>query len=243
MKEVSTKNSADVAIAKLLESEYSRRFRPESITRTMFDILLCDRLELLDDAASGKRLRIVPEASMDFSNTSDSMKKTISGRADWALGYMDDKDKLHEMLVVLKAKTHGNIGATLPQLLAYLACVQDVRSTANKTNKVVFGLATDFIQFQFAVLRQNRKVFLSRYLDWYEEKDIVVAFLDHILQDAIESSPHTTPTRFGNKGIRNFDKSLEMKYNFGGRDDGNDPKRSDKDDDVFKVAEMIEPSE
>lgn len=237
-----TNDFTDVAIGKLLRSEYARKFQPESITRTMFDILLCDRLELLNDAAAHKRLRIIPEAPMEISRTSGSINKTISGRADWALGYMDEKDKLQEMLIVIEAKAPGNIGAAIPQLLTYLACVQDARYVAKKTNKVVFGLATDSIQFQFAVIRESRKVFVSKTLHWYGDKNVIVAFLDHILRDAIESSPNTTPTRFGNTRIEKFDKSLETTYNFNDkqRDDGNDTDKveDDSEDDVWKVIEI-----
>jgi hypothetical protein len=212
----------------------------------MFDILLSDRLENLDDTAAQKHLRIVPEANMNFSMTVGSIRKKVSGRCDWALGYMDDKSKLQEMLVVIEAKSPGNIGAALPQLLAYLASVQAARTAANKTNKVVFGLATDSTRFQFAVLRENKKVFLSEYLGWWSEKPAVVRFLDHILRDAIESSPHTTPTRSGNKRIGKFDKSLTMTYKFGDRDDDSDgdkPDDTDDDDgDVWKVIEIGEES-
>jgi hypothetical protein len=233
---------ADVAIRKLLLSVYAERFQPESLTRTILDILLCDRLEKLDDAGSRKRLRIVPEAIMEFSTTIGSIRKRISGRCDWALGYMDDKSKLQEMLVVIEAKSPGNLGTALPQLLTYLASVQAARVASNKTNKVVFGLATDSTQFQFAVLRENKKLFLSKYLDWWTEKTAVVAFLDHILRDAIESSPHTTPTRFGNKRIGKFDESLSMTYNFGDRVDDSDTNKHDDGDDVWKVIEIGEDS-
>ncbi|KKZ65842.1 hypothetical protein EMCG_01227 [[Emmonsia] crescens] len=232
---------ADVAIKKLLLSEYAERFQPESLARTIFDILLCDRLEKLDDAASRKRLRIVPEAIIEFSTGTGSIRKKISGRCDWALGYMDDKSKLQEMLVVVEAKSPGNLGTALPQLLTYLASVQAARVASNKTNKVVFGLATDSTQFQFAVLRESKKVFLSKNLDWWTEKTAAVAFLDHILQDAIESSPHTTPIRFDNKRIGKSDESLSSKYDFGDHDD-RDPNKGDDGDDVWKVIEIGEES-
>ncbi|PGH28551.1 hypothetical protein GX50_08712 [[Emmonsia] crescens] len=228
---------ADVAIKKLLLSEYAEKFQPESLTRTIFDILLCDRLEKLDDAASRKRLRIVPEAIMEFSTETGSIRKKISGCCDWALGYMDDKSKLQEMLIVVEAKSPGNLGTALPQLITYLASVQATRVASNKTNKVVFGLVTDSSQFQFAVLRESKKVFLSKYLDWWTEKTAVVAFLDHILRDAIESSPHTTSIRFDNKRIGKFNESLSRTHDFEDHVDD-----SDNDDDVWKVIEIDEES-
>lgn len=87
------------------------------MTRTLFDILICDRLELLDDDSAAKQLKVVPEVQMEISI---EHRIKISGRADWTLGCMDKKDRLQEMLVVVEAKARGNIGAALPQLLIYL---------------------------------------------------------------------------------------------------------------------------
>ncbi|KKZ60172.1 hypothetical protein EMCG_05094 [[Emmonsia] crescens] len=135
------------------------------------------------NTASRKRLHVVSEANLEFSTTIGSIKKKVSGRCDWALGYMDDRSKLQELLV--QTESPGNIGAALPQLLTYLASVHAARSAANKTNNVVFGLITDSIHFRFAVLRGNKRLFLSNYLCWWNEKAVIVAFLHHVLRDAI----------------------------------------------------------
>ena len=146
----------------------------------------------------------------------DNLK--ISGRADWTFGYMDEKHKLQEMLVVIEAEAPGNVTAALPQLLVYLAGVQDARLKASKINKTVFGLATDSNTFVLVVLQENKKVFASRQLDWLEEKELIISFLDKILEDAIESSPHTTPMRARNQRIKRFEKSLGETYQFGDED-------------------------
>jgi len=202
---------AATAIENVRDSKYMRTFRPESIVRTLFDILICDRLELLDDSFAAKHLKVVAEVPMQVS-TKDSRK--ISGRADWTLGYMDEKDKLQEMLVVIEAKSRGILGAAIPQLLIYLAGIQDARATAEKVNTAVFGMATDADQFIFAILQGDRKAYVSKPVDWLEETDLVVSFLDSILQNAIESSPHTTPIRTKNKTIKKFEESLTTTYAF-----------------------------
>lgn len=202
-------------IRKLQQSKYGEQYQLESFTRTIFDILLFDRLEKLDDEKAKRHLRIATEVSMEVSTkTKDGIRK-ISGRADWTLGYMDDRKNLHEMLVVIEAKAYAGITAAMPQLLAYLAGIQDARSAADKTNKVVFGIATDFVSFSFVVLRENRKAFTSKLLDWIEDQEKILAFFDHILRDAIETSPHTTPIKSGNKRIGRFDTTLGMDYAFG----------------------------
>ncbi|KAA8643587.1 hypothetical protein EYZ11_009491 [Aspergillus tanneri] len=203
------------AIQNIRRSKYLRTFGPESLVRTLFDILVCDRLELLDDTAAAKQLKVVAEVQMDVLAEYRSIHTRISGRADWTLGYMDEKDNLQEMLVVIEAKARGNIVAALPQLLIYLAGIQDARSMAKKTNKTVFGVATDSDQFIFAILKENRNAFVSKALDWLEEKELIVSFLDNILQDAIESSPHTTRVRIGNKKIKQFEQALGKTYMFG----------------------------
>jgi hypothetical protein len=160
---------------------------------------------------------------MNVSVTNNHGGGTISGRADWALGYMDDKGKLEQVLVVVEAKS-GLGDAAIAQLLSYLASVQDARSRASKCSTAVFGLATDFKSFQFVVLRENRKAFTSDPMRWISRKEDIVAFLDHILLDAIESSLHTTPSKVGNTKIQRFDAGLDKTYNF-------PPAHTDQEDD------------
>lgn len=50
-----------------------------------------------------------------------------------------------------------------------------VRSEANKGNKVVFGLATTFTTFALAFLRDDRKAFATKLLDWVDDKDKLVS--------------------------------------------------------------------
>ena len=78
---------------------------------------------------------------------------------------MDEKHKLQEMLVAIEAKAPGNVVAALPQLLVYLAGVQDARLKVRKINKTVFGLATDSNTFVFVVLQENKTAFASKQLD------------------------------------------------------------------------------
>jgi len=203
---------ASTAIRNIRGSKYLRAFRPESIVRTLFDLLICDRLEILDDSFMTKHLKVASEIQMQAS-TKDDVK--ISGRADWTLGYMDEKDNLKEMLVVVEAKARGSLGTAIPQLFIYLVAIQDARAKAGKENQIIFGMATDSDQFLFAILKEGRKGYVSKPIDWIEDKDQVISFLDHILQDAIDSSPHTTPKRTRNKKIKRFDESLTSTYSFG----------------------------
>ncbi|KAK9431029.1 hypothetical protein V1505DRAFT_310133, partial [Lipomyces doorenjongii] len=225
---------ASTTIQNIRRSKYMRELQPESMVRILFDVLVCDRLELLDDRFAARHLKVVSEVQVEVPT---KRHKNICGRADWTLGYMDEKDRLQEMLVVVEAKARGNIGAALPQLLIYLAGIQNARSTVDKDSKTVFGVATDSGQFIFAILQGDRKAFVSKTLDWLDEKDLIVSFLDHILQDAIESSPHTTPTRTENKRIKNFEPSLGTTYTFGDHE-SDDTVTDDNDFGTWNVVEV-----
>lgn len=56
-------------------------------------------------------------------------------------------------------------------------------------------MATDSVQFFFAVLQEDRKAVVSKRLDWFGEKDQIVSFLDHILKDVIESTPQVSTSQ------------------------------------------------
>ena len=57
------------------------------------------------------------------------------------------------------------------------------------------------VEFRFAFLNERRQMFLSDPLVWKSNAAKVVAFLDHILRKAIESSPHTTPVKKNNRQL------------------------------------------
>src|SRR5438034_2366665 len=96
------------------------------------------------------------EISMTASVKEDKGGGKITGRADWALGYMSGTNKVEEVLVVIEAKSPSYYSeSALAQLLVSLASVQDARSQEKKTNLVVFGLLTDGTNFRFVVLREN----------------------------------------------------------------------------------------
>jgi hypothetical protein len=58
-------------------------------------------------------------------STKDS--RNTSGRADWTLDCMDDKDRLQEMLVVIEAKERGILAKQLFHSSRHI--VQDARVT------------------------------------------------------------------------------------------------------------------
>ncbi|KAL1970596.1 hypothetical protein VTN77DRAFT_4240 [Rasamsonia byssochlamydoides] len=82
-------------------------------------------------------LRLVPEVSLSVERAGI----TISGKADWCLGHGNIKGGFASTLIVLEAKKLGTAQSGLPQLIIYLAAVQDASRESDKMN------------FSFSILR------------------------------------------------------------------------------------------
>lgn len=122
---------------------------------------------------------------------------TITGCADWAFGYgLRGGQKTGPFLVVIKAKTRYTLFAAEPQLLAYLAMIQQQRAAAGKTNTDVQGFFTDGGFYVFVAIRANGVVERSRVLDIKDpvSRKTIFNFVVTILESAIKSSPSTMPT-------------------------------------------------
>ena len=107
------------------------------------------------------------------------------------------------------------MGSGLPQLIIYLAAVQDGRKEAGRLNSSVFGVLSDSITFVFARLSSSRKLFVSRPYFWRSEQVKVVQWIDRILLDAIHASPHTSPVKKGNQSLMAYDHHLQRGFQFG----------------------------
>ncbi|PGG96258.1 hypothetical protein AJ79_09658 [Helicocarpus griseus UAMH5409] len=226
---------AATAIEKVADSPALSNFRREASIRTLFDILLADRLDQLDDSGANNKLCVGYEVPMTATVKQERGGGTISGKADWSLGYMVDTTRLEQMLVVIEAKSAVQAD-NMAQILAYLFAVQDARVKSKKASTAVFGVLTDFADFRFVVLRETGKAMQSESLSWAMRSDQVVAFLDSILLDAIKSSPHTTPQKMANSTIKHFDDHLKMTYDIHGEESA---ASGGEDEDVtFDVIEV-----
>lgn len=136
----------------------------------------------------------------------------VTGRADYTLGHGSLKASLEDILIVVEAKKDGDCASAIPQTLCYLAGVQNACKQAGKVNTTVFGIMADTLEYRFVLLDHQRTAFVSRPLSWLMERDRIVAFVDHIFQSAIESSPHTTPVKFNNRQIRQSDARLRETF-------------------------------
>jgi hypothetical protein len=144
-------------------------------------------------------------------NTQDQFGKPelIKGRADWVLGYVKDKANTGSILMVVEAKPCENAWIGLPQMLVYMAAIQEAR--LGHTNNAVFGMLSDSREFRFAFLDSNKKFHRSCPFNWINGQQTIISYIDAMLLNAIQSSPHTTPVKGQNKTLLKYRKYLKPK--------------------------------
>jgi hypothetical protein len=103
-------------IQKLKTSTYFR-VHPESFTRTIIDILLCSRLEVLGDNTANRRLRVHSEVLITTKTRDNGRIGSITDRADWVLGW-GTKEDIENITLIVEAKAEGLQTVALPQLFA-----------------------------------------------------------------------------------------------------------------------------
>src|SRR5699024_10059033 len=115
-------------------------------------------------------------------------------------------------------KKPGAVQSTLPQLIIYLAAVQDSRKESKKINSSVFGLITDSEEYRFAWLDENRNLFVSETYLWVTKKVKIIQWIDNILRDSIEASPHMIPVKTANTAIHAYRSHVNRHFQFGDTD-------------------------
>ena len=206
--------SIETVIHDLKTTGYINRTRNEDISRTILNLIILDRLNKLEDRESFKQLRLNAEVPLTVNGTDNrGQPLTIRGRADWALGWGRTKPETESLLFVLEAKCEAEAPMGMAQLIVYLAAIHAARK--DKTNRTVFGMLSDARTFEFACLDNEKNLTTTKTLTWRDEKHVILSYLDTILLDAIESSPHTTPTRRQNTNLYNYTNYLRNSWRFG----------------------------
>ncbi|EGD97978.1 hypothetical protein TESG_05277 [Trichophyton tonsurans CBS 112818] len=140
----------DVCIKELRGSGYADLQESEIFCRTITDLISLDRLHALKDKTATSHLKLAPEVSLSVERGSS----TITGRADWCLGYGNVKGGFESALIILP--------------------------------------------------------FL-----WVFGKKSIIQWIDRVLKDSIEASPHTTPVKFSNQTLRAYQTELKRGHLFG----------------------------
>jgi hypothetical protein len=148
-------------------------------------------------------------------NTEDQFgnPELIKGRADWVLGYGKTKANTGSILIIVEAKAFGSASIGLAQMLVYMAAVHEARR--EYTNNSVFGMLSDSEEFTFAFLDSNKRFYDSNPLSWRSNQQEIISYIDAMLLDAIQSSPHTTPTKIQNKTLKRYPQYLKGRWAFG----------------------------
>ena len=211
----------------LKHSSYLRMRHDEAFCRTVIDLIILGRLNNLKDNDAISRFQVSAEVPISvLTRDNFGQEELARGRADWALGYGSTKDDIGTILVVAEAKILDAASVGLPQLVVYMAAIQDARKY--KINRSVFGMLSNSRMFSFAFLDEDRKLFVSEPLMWAKRQDTIIAYIDMMLLSAIESSPNTTSQKDHNRTIYNSRKALGRKWAFG--DDADDEKSNDPEE-------------
>jgi hypothetical protein len=118
----------------------------------------------------------------------------IQGQIDWALNYETGRRvNPGSILTAWEAKRSGRASIGLPQLLVYMAGALEARR--DRTNQSVFGMLSDSGTFIFAFLDHEKKFYRSEPYAWASRQSTVLAYIDAIFLDAIQSSCPATPTK------------------------------------------------
>lgn len=220
-------------IKDIKNSEYVSKRHDEAFCRTVLDLVIIDRLRHLEDKDSHRRLQVSAEVPVSI-RVKDIYGDTelVKGRADWALGYGTEKSDTGSILLVVEAKPYEQAPVGMPQLLVYMAAVHEARK--DRVNKSVFGMVSDSKEYRFCFLNEQKKFFVTRPFIWAIEQSTIIAYIDMMLKNAIESSPHTTPHKRNNRSMLKYADFLERQWKFGeeanDESDGGGAEKSDGED-------------
>ena len=158
---------------------------PGYLHRSILEVLLCDRLNRLDDQNTHKRLQLSTKIPISVRiKDPHGNPETVEGKADWAFGYWRGKHDIRPiLLVILEAKTDGETIVDMPQLLVCIAAAHRAHRFRNKRG--VFGVLSDSKRFTFAVV-YGRKFFTSRCFDWFTEEAIILKYIDTMLRSVVK---------------------------------------------------------
>jgi len=227
-------------IKDLKSSDYVSVRHDESFCRIVLDLIIMDRLRHLEDRDAHHRLQVSAEVPVSI-RIKDiyGNNEILKGRADWALGYGTEKNDTGAILLVLEAKPYESAAVGMPQLLVYMAAVHEARARQDRVNKSVFGMVSDSKEFRFSFLNEEKKFFTTEPFTWVTKQSTIIAYIDMMLINAIESSPHTTPQKKNNRTIHKYPEFLERQWRFGAEsDDGRTEEEEEEDYDMVDVLNI-----
>ena len=146
---------------------------------------------------------LFPEATMSVEIENESGRFLVSGRADWALGYVSTGNE-GALLSAIEAKKSSDFSKGEYQLVAYLAIMRENRKRAKKINSTTQGFYSDGQRFAFVHITEDGTVKISGTFDIRLPGALkyVFSFIISMMETAMKSTPTTTPTKPGLQRVR-----------------------------------------
>ncbi|KAI9764372.1 MAG: mitochondrial ribosomal small subunit component [Geoglossum simile] len=160
-----------------------------------------------------KPLKIFSEYTANYKLQYNGSAQYIGGCFDLAVGYDGDSGgttPLSALLFVTELKnTQESLDKAFPQLLAYMAMTYRTRQDQLKRNHNVYGLITNWVTWQFAMI-ENNILHKSNVLFLGKDLPLIMQFLGRTLLASALQTPTSSPLIFTSSGCERS----------GGADDG-----------------------
>jgi hypothetical protein len=170
-------------------------------------------------------------------NPQQTPPTVVTGRLDYGIGRvlmsttkataLRLRSRFQSLLVIVEAKAQRAVGAALPQLLVYLACLRQARLQRRRTDASVYGVASDGYIFCFVKITHEGTVVISRDFNVQRgEMLVVLQCLRYILETTAEMSSNVTPER--NDADDPGDLAIDLNDN-----DYTNPPQDDDDEEIY----------
>ncbi|KAJ9349639.1 hypothetical protein C8Q69DRAFT_440608 [Paecilomyces variotii] len=192
----------EALLSRIEEMEKVRGIHPinEATVRWRLDIILqyCVRLEQqrvadIDPTTSERPITLTAETQLECRIMYKKQPVLLSGKADYSIWYEDHG--MSTNLVICEAKDLGHASIGIPQCLAYMGMVNDIRRREDRINSMVYGCVTDGQGFTFLRIDNDHKYSVWNSQRWdngFPERDKIWTHLVRMTRCASALSPRTS---------------------------------------------------
>ncbi|KAJ9387189.1 hypothetical protein DTO063F5_3284 [Paecilomyces variotii] len=192
--EVHLSASTMTILRRMHDAEFWRRDSSETLSRTLINLVLFDRLEAHQEELAAKQISI--RGGYPVETRVPNGKEIITGNADYALGYGSFLDDPFECIcVIIQVKdlivSRGSTG--ISQAVTYMVGLQQqCMSRKNpKTVDTVYGVVSDGVLWQFLTVNGNLLQLSGLFAILSPAACVAInQFLDYIVRSAISLSQY-----------------------------------------------------
>ncbi|KAJ9231898.1 hypothetical protein DTO207G8_4045 [Paecilomyces variotii] len=192
--EVHLSASTMTILRRMHDAKFWRRDSSETLSRTLINLVLFDRLEAHQEELAAKQISI--RGGYPVETRVPNGKEIITGNADYALGYGSFLDDPFECICVIIQVKDLNVsrGSTgISQAVTYMMGLQpQCMSRKNpKTVDTVYGVVSDGVLWQFLRLNGNLLQLSGPFVILSPAACVAInQFLDYIVRSAISLSQY-----------------------------------------------------